>query len=168
MYTYTMQIYTSHQFNVHCVHMQMYMWNTCVCTCTLIPLLDRSCTFICTPTTVHSHMTPHTHLATFVILIVYTCSHTKYPSTHTHTPCTNPDHAAHAGDDGHGHGDTDGGHGHGGGSGYAWHIHNLPVDQTLDPAIQCLSSWVGPHYDPLGASSVTNYSTICTPSTPER
>jgi hypothetical protein len=86
--------------------------------------------------------------------------------THTRSPCL-----AHAGDGGHGDtGDDGGGHGHGGGhdtKGYAWHVHTLPVDQTLDPAVQCLSSWVGPHYDPFNARSVANYSAACTPSTPE-
>ena len=81
------------------------------------------------------------------------------PYSHVHSPI----HVAHAGDGGHG--DTDGGHGHGG-SGYAWHVHTLPVDQTLDPAVQCLSNWVGPHYDPLNALSVANYSASCTHSTP--
>ena len=83
--------------------------------------------------------------------------------THTHTLSVIIN-VAHAGDGGHG--DTDGGHGHGGSNGYAWHVHTLPVDQTLDPAVQCLSNWVGPHYDPLNARSVANYSASCTLSTP--
>ena len=78
-------------------------------------------------------------------------------------------HVAHAGDGGHDDGGHDNGgdsHGHGGGSGYLWHVHNLPLDQTLDPAVQCLGVWVGPHYDPFNARAVANYSEICTPQTP--
>lgn len=116
------------------------------------------------------------HMQTYIFIhshtCIYICTCTTPSYAHTHTLCL-----AHAGDEGHdhagdgGHGDTGdsgGGHGHGshGDSGYAWHVHNLPVDQTLDPAVQCLSSWVGPHYDPFNARSVANYSTTCTPSTP--
>ena len=57
-------------------------------------------------------------------------------------------------------------HGHGGIDGYIWHVHNLPVDQTLNPAVQCLNAWVGPHYDPFDARSQGNYSTMCTQDTP--
>ena len=76
---------------------------------------------------------------------------------------------AHAGDGGHDDGGHDGGdsHGHGGGGGYVWHVHILPIDQTLDPTVQCLSEWVGPHYDPFNARTYANYSMRCTQHTPE-
>ena len=102
----------------------------------------------------------HTHSLMYVYIHTHTLTHIII----IHTLCL-----AHAGDGGHDHtGDDGDGHGHGGhgDSGYAWHVHTLPVDQTLDPAVQCLSSWVGPHYDPFNALSVANYSASCTPSTP--
>lgn len=52
---------------------------------------------------------------------------------------------------------------------HTWHVHTLPIDQTRDPAIQCLSSWAGPHYDPFNArGSLTGaeYQMQCTPQTP--
>jgi len=51
-----------------------------------------------------------------------------------------------------------------------WHVHTLPIDQTRDPAVQCLSIWAGPHYDPFNARppSLTDaeYNQNCTQSTP--
>jgi len=48
-----------------------------------------------------------------------------------------------------------------------WHVHNLPVDFTSDPAGRCIGA--GGHYDPsnrFGSSS--NYSVDCTESNPLR
>ena len=42
-----------------------------------------------------------------------------------------------------------------------WHVHWLPVDQTVDPSSQCLGDWVGPHYDPFGANTGDGYSDLC-------
>ncbi len=51
---------------------------------------------------------------------------------------------------------------------HAWHVHTLPVDQTADPSLQCLSTMVGPHYDPFGRNvDNPNYGTECTTQTPE-
>ena len=36
---------------------------------------------------------------------------------------------------------------------HGWHIHDFPVDQTVDPAVQCLGGSVGGHYDPLNRSA---------------
>ena len=52
---------------------------------------------------------------------------------------------------------------------HTWHVHTLPIDQTRDPTIQCLSSWAGPHYDPFDArGSLTDaeYQMQCTSQTP--
>ena len=49
-----------------------------------------------------------------------------------------------------------------------WHVHSLPVDQTVSRDEQCLSTWVGPHYDPTGARENVNYKTDCSPSTPQK
>ena len=44
---------------------------------------------------------------------------------------------------------------------HGWHVHLLPVDQTLDPAEQCAVVHVGPHYDPFNKSVDGNYSMDC-------
>ncbi|CAI8031417.1 hypothetical protein GBAR_LOCUS17832 [Geodia barretti] len=49
---------------------------------------------------------------------------------------------------------------------HGWHIHELPIDQTVSPDLQCLSSWAGPHYDPLNARANLNYATDCSTSNP--
>ena len=51
---------------------------------------------------------------------------------------------------------------------HGWHIHELPIDQTVSPDLQCLSSWAGPHYDPLNARANLNYATDCSTSNPSR
>ena len=50
--------------------------------------------------------------------------------------------------------------------GNVWHVHTLPVDQTADPAAQCLSTVAGPHYDPFNANNDSNYRNRCGPETP--
>ncbi len=50
---------------------------------------------------------------------------------------------------------------------HGWHVHNLPVDQTVDPTMQCLSTVVGPHYDPFNANNDSNYNTRCSRTSPE-
>ena len=44
-----------------------------------------------------------------------------------------------------------------------WHIHNLPVDMTLDPGIRCSNDQIGGHYDPLMAVAAEgdNYTAVC-------
>ena len=108
----------------------------------------------------HSHPHPPTHTHTNTLLLSH--NHPTHP--HSLLAWTQ---SAHAGDEGHG-GDEGGhGHGHGDSTGYLWHVHHLPVDQTVDPAVQCLNNWVGPHYDPFNARSYANYSMRCTQQTPE-
>lgn len=44
---------------------------------------------------------------------------------------------------------------------HAWHVHELPVDQTADPALQCLGDMVGPHYDPFNRNNDSDYAERC-------
>lgn len=46
---------------------------------------------------------------------------------------------------------------------HGWHIHNLPVDMTVDPTIRCSTDQIGGHYDPLMAVEAegSNYKTAC-------
>ena len=47
-----------------------------------------------------------------------------------------------------------------------WHIHNLPVDNSLPPSQRCKDSFIGGHYDPFEVKSASGnmYSTYCNPS----
>ena len=47
---------------------------------------------------------------------------------------------------------------------HQWHIHLLPVDNTLPPQERCNNELIGGHFDPFGAISDPNYSQYCSPS----
>jgi len=41
-------------------------------------------------------------------------------------------------------------------------VHLFPVDQTVDPSVQCMGDYVGPHYDPFNQNNGTgNYTERC-------
>ena len=44
---------------------------------------------------------------------------------------------------------------------HVWHVHELPVDQTVDPDLQCLGPSVGPHYDPFNMNTDEGYAARC-------